>query len=341
MDRNLSQPHPVLPLAAPGTADAPDFTVLVATRNRAASLSSLLTRLAEQDTRGRFTYEVLIADNGSTDATRGVVDERVPSYPVPLRYIYEPRAGKPWALNAGMRHARGAILAFTDDDTVPEPSWLHALWTCFDEEEADAVTGRILPEWRAARPAWLTDEAFWTIGSQGCIDHGERRLHTLNGAYCRWVGGNVAIRREAAQRLGDYDSRMVRVQDTEYYLRAVRCGLAVVYEPTAVVYHQIHGERLTASYYRRWQHRTAYYSAYLVPWKKTHLLTIVPVWYYRRILRNAARWLGATCRRQPSWQRFRWELLVRYDVSLWWHRCRLWPRWWWTILTRRPCTPGR
>ena len=152
--------------AAPATGDGPDLTVIVATRNRADSLSSLLARLAGQDTRGRFTYEVLIADNGSTDATRRVVDEHAASYPVSLRYVYEPRVGNPWALNTATPRARGAILAFTDDDIVPEPSWLHALWTCFDEEKADAVAGRVLPEWHAVRPAWLTDEAFWAFGAK-------------------------------------------------------------------------------------------------------------------------------------------------------------------------------
>src|SRR3989338_6158547 len=173
------------------------ITVILPTRNRADQLQGALERLAAQETGGQFTYEVLIVDNGSTDATRQVVEAWQPRFPVPLRYLYEERPGRPWALNSGMAAARGAIFAFTDDDILTTPTWLAALWRCFQEEGADGVGGKILPQWTAPRPPWLTDEAVRHIGELGCLDHGDLRRNSAQGSYCRWGGGNLAVRRTA------------------------------------------------------------------------------------------------------------------------------------------------
>ena len=97
----------------------PDFSVILPTRNRAGQLSGALAHLARQETGGAFTYEVVVIDNGSTDDTRATVERVAAGYPVPLVYVYESRAGKPQALNAGMQAATGSLFAFLDDDVEP------------------------------------------------------------------------------------------------------------------------------------------------------------------------------------------------------------------------------
>jgi glycosyltransferase involved in cell wall biosynthesis/predicted DCC family thiol-disulfide oxidoreductase YuxK len=307
---------------------APDVSVIIATRNRASSLAELLETLAAQQTGGAFTFEVLVMDNGSTDATRETVERLRATFPAPLRYAYEERAGKPWALNAGLQLAQGRLLAFADDDVRAEPGWLAGLWRCAAESGADAVTGRVLPQWIGGRPGWLTDEAFRQIGGMGCIDWGEQRVSVRGRRDCRWVGGNMAIRREAAERLGGFDVRMLRGQDTEYYRRALAQGLHIVYEPSAVVYHQIPAERLTPAYFRQWRDRSGNYQAHLIPWKRSHLLTIMPLWRYGKTLLLLRLWAQAWLRRRPWWQRFSYELMLREDLSTWRRRLQLWPGWW-------------
>jgi GT2 family glycosyltransferase len=320
-------------------APSPDFTVILATRNRAAQLARILPRLGAQATGGAFAYDVLVVDNGSTDETRRLVDGCRGIFPVPLHCVYEGQAGKSNALNTGMAEALGRIFAFTDDDTRPASNWLQALWTCFCEEPAVAVTGKVPPQWIVPPPAWLTEEAFRGIGALGCVDHGARRLRSTDGQDCRWVGGNLAIRREAAERVGPFDVRLERGQDTDYYRRAVAAGLAVVYEPAAIVYHEIPPERLTKDYFRHWYHRAGRYRAELLPWKRQHLVTIMPRERYRRMASSARGWLGCRPRGGPWWQQFRYELMLREDLSTWFRRLQLWPRWWLTVLTGRSFMP--
>jgi len=319
--------------------EASSVTVIIITRNRARHLADVLPRLGDQETHGAFPFDLLVVDNGSTDDTRRVIEEHRRTLSFPLHYAHEPRVGRPYALNTAMAHATAPIFAFTDDDTLPTSTWLHTLWTCLREERADAVAGRVLPHWMAPRPGWLTEEAFQEIGRLGCLDHGPGRLRTSRGQDCRWLLSNLAIRREATRRLGGYDVRLPYFQDTDYYERAVRAGLAVVYEPAAVVYHKIGAERLTPEYFRRRRRQAGVYHALRAPWRPRHLVTVMPFSLYRRIGRSAAGWLWCALRGDPWWRRFHHELALREALGTWRHRLRLWPRWWLALLTGRSFLP--
>ena len=318
---------------------SPNISVILATRNRAESLRETLTALARQETHGAFTYEILVVDNGSTDHTRHLVEQCRANVPILLRYCYEGRSGRPWALNRGLEHAHGQFLAFTDDDVLPTPTWLTALWRCFHEEQADGVAGRVLPHWTAPRPDWLTDDVVKRIGGLGYLDYGPCRLSLLDHHRARWFGGNMAIRREVIRKIGVYDTRMVRAQDTEYCRRCVRHGLKVAYEPAALVYHKIGVEKMHPAYFRRWRHMTGHFHAYLLPWSAVHLFTIVPMSWYRDVFQLTTAWLKSVVARRPWNQRFWYELKLRELFSIWLHRLQLWPRWWVTVLTGRSWEP--
>lgn len=304
----------------------PDMTVILATRNRAAALAAALERLTRQETGGAFTYEVLVADNGSTDATAAVVRQAHPGTAARITYLSEPRPGKPFALNAAIAQACGTFLAFMDDDVAPAPQWLAALHRCFEETQADAVAGRVLPRWTAPRPAWLDDEAVRLLGL-GCVDHGPARRRSADRLDCRWVGGNMAIRRSLIARVGLFDTRMLRGQDEEFYRRCLAQGAAIVYEPAAVAHHAVGAERMTPAYFRMWHDRAGYYRAYTLPWKATHAVTVMPMWRYGRLAGWAARWLVRALLRRPWWARFYAELRLREEWSVLRHRAALWPRW--------------
>lgn len=321
------------------TATTPDINVIIATRNRASGLEELLHALAQQQTNGRFSFDVLVADNGSTDETRQVVEQLRSSVPVPLRYLYEARTGKPWALNRALQASTGRMLAFIDDDVRPTPGWLGALWTCLEEGRADAVGGRVLPHWTGPRPAWLSGDAAapFIFGALGCVDHGDRRLmSTLSGQYHWLVGGNLALRRELVQQLGGFDVRMRRGQDTEYAMRCLRHGKRVMYEPTALAYHKIGPDRLTPAYFRRWWHQRGYFRAYRAPWTLSHLVTVEPLLWYWDVCRFSGLWFAKASSGRPWAERFLYEVRLRERISEWTHRAQLLPSVWSAVLKQGP-----
>src|SRR6185503_12073323 len=99
----------------PAVPSSLDATVLICTYNRATLLGETLDTLARCRTR-ELAWDVLVVDNNSSDETRQVVTSRIASYPVVLRYLFEPRQGKSNALNTGLAATDAAVIAFTDDD---------------------------------------------------------------------------------------------------------------------------------------------------------------------------------------------------------------------------------
>jgi glycosyltransferase involved in cell wall biosynthesis len=269
------RPLSIFPPAPAEAVPSVAVSVILATRNRAALLQQALESLARQETAGAFTYEIIVADNGSTDHTPSVV--RSIRSAAPVTYLRDERPGKPYAVNTALSHARGAVIALTDDDIIADPGWLLALWRTLQETNAEAIAGRILPLWVDGRPSWATDHQFMRLGGVGCVDFGPERFD-VGGyrGYFWWVGGNIAIRREVFVRMGGYDERLLRGQDVALLRCCQRAGVRIMYEPRAVVRHQIGRERLTPAYFRFWNHRTGYYRALVTPWQKYHLLTVVP-----------------------------------------------------------------
>lgn len=316
------------------TTTVPDISVILPTRNRVASLRNTLASIARQGANGTFTYEVVVVDNGSTDDTARAVKELQRLFPVPLRYVLEPRAGKSAAINAGIEQTHSAWIVIVDDDVIAEPVWLTGLWQCICEQRTDAIGGRVLPLWVDGRPDWMTDKLMGQLGTLGLLDFGPARLsmHPAARQYW-WVGSNIALRRTLLERIGGFDERRTRGQDSELYSRCVRVGATIIYEPAATVYHRADRSRLTPAYFRQWHHRAGRYRAYDVIWKPHHLVSVMPLYCYRELLWWAWCWLRSWWRGESRWERLIYECRLRASVSLIGQRLRLWPRWWLAVLT--------
>src|SRR5688572_6834468 len=106
------------------TATVPAVSVVIPTFARPERLARCLEALAAQSlTRGAF--EVIVCDDGSPSPAAPTV--RAFADRMAVRVVRRSRAGPAAARNEGARHARAAILAFTDDDCVPSPLWLELL----------------------------------------------------------------------------------------------------------------------------------------------------------------------------------------------------------------------
>ena len=133
-----------------------NITVILCTYNRCQSLAKALASAAALRVPESVEWEVLVVDNNSNDQTREVVREFANRYPGRFRYLFEPQPGKSYALNSGIREARGTVLAFMDDDVTVEPSWLTNLTATLHSGEWAGAGGRILPEKNFSPPRWLS-----------------------------------------------------------------------------------------------------------------------------------------------------------------------------------------
>lgn len=233
------------------------YTILIATYNRAEYLRDTLRDLARQQSPD--PWEVVIVDNNSTDTTRAVVEQEARTFPVDLRYIFEPVQGKPAALNTGLAASRGEIICFIDDDMRAEPDWLRLTGEAFDRFGCDYVGGKVLPIWEGPRPAWLSAKPSRQWGVIGIADYHEEAIPFGTRGLPPPMGGNMACRKDAFERAGFWDNRFGRQgnslrgqEQREWYLRAVAAGLRGYYIPELVTYHLIPVTRLTKRYFRKW-----------------------------------------------------------------------------------------
>ena len=130
----------------PNVAAAPRVSVVIPTYNRVDMLVSCLRALQAQRV-ARADYEVVVVDDGSTDGTRDALREWTPSAEMALRACSRANGGPAAARNDGIRLARGALIAFVDDDCLPEPDWLqHLIAALPPDARCAGIGGRIVGE---------------------------------------------------------------------------------------------------------------------------------------------------------------------------------------------------
>jgi glycosyltransferase involved in cell wall biosynthesis len=274
----------------------PLVSVVIATRDRAALLAQTLDALARQ-TWPHDRLEILIADNGSTDGTRATVEAAAarPDMPAVL-YLSVGEPGKSFAVNAALAHARGAILAFTDDDVLPEPAWIERLVAAFEETGADFVAGRILPRWEASPPSWLSPALY---GVLAIPEGGNQRqaIPSPDNAVMP-IGANMAVRADVIARIGGLRTDLGKLEGTlrtgedhEFFLRMVGAGFRGTYDPTAVAHHLVARNRLVPGYFQRWMYQNGRDVACLgAPYgKEVSRLLGIPRYLWRETAWHASR----------------------------------------------------
>ena len=198
----------------------PRFSVVIPTYRRNDSLALCLERLADgAQTLPAREYEVIVADDAPDgENARRMVEERFPS----VRWVAGPGKGPAANRNRGAAEARGAWLAFTDDDCLPQPGWLAGYAARIDA--ADGAALRVL-------------EGPTTAGDAG-------RIEPFFTAPLNDVGGllwscNFAIEHRFFDEIGRFDDGFPfpHLEDVDLRLRLEDRGQAYPFVPEAVVAH--------------------------------------------------------------------------------------------------------
>jgi glycosyltransferase involved in cell wall biosynthesis len=235
----------------------PLVSVVVPTRNRAESLRAALMALARQER--EMPHEIIVADNGSTDATRDIVEESRRSFPWPLRYVFEPRPGPSNARNAGIAKALAPVIAFTDDDVCVDPTWvtrIHEL--AARHPDIECFGGKTLPVWHASPASWL-DRRHWS--PLALTDHGDTPFTVSAASPKCLITANLGVRRRTFERVGGFSPEFPRAQDHEWMLRFWRAGGVGRYEPSLVAWADVPPDRMRRRYHRRWHFEHGRWSA--------------------------------------------------------------------------------
>jgi succinoglycan biosynthesis protein ExoM len=134
--------------------DRPQVDVCIATYRRPQQLSTLLGSLIEQDTRGQFTFRIVVIDNDAQGTAEAVV-RRMSAPAVDVVYDVEPQRSISLARNRGFRHATGEYIATIDDDEYADREWLSNLLDALTRYEADVAFGPTVPIFDADAPEYI------------------------------------------------------------------------------------------------------------------------------------------------------------------------------------------
>lgn len=213
------------------SAARPVISVVVPTFGRAALLRDCLESLQAQERPGP-PYEIVVVDDGSADDTRSVVETHARGDGTPLvRLLSQSHGGLNAARNLGASAARGELLAFIDDDVLTPPTWLTALAAgAVRFPEADCLGGAIRLRLEGRLPAKCGPHP---IGASE-LDLG-REAGPTNVVW----GANMAVRREALERVGPFDPHLLLYhEELEWQHRLRAAGGTVAYLPDAWVWHR-------------------------------------------------------------------------------------------------------
>ncbi len=226
------------------------LSLIIATYNRARPLLEALESTVVAQDAPLALWECVVVNNNSQDDTEARFADFAARHPAfALRMVREPHQGFPMRATAASR-PRGANTwpsSTTTSASTPVRRGLHPL---FFDTHPDAVCGRgrIIPEYPAGRPAWMSRYVERPVANP--LDLGDRvRLFPAGRIP---GGGNMALRRTAVERYGGFDPALGRVggrliggEESDLFARLARAGERCWYVPDAVMWHIIPPEKLT------------------------------------------------------------------------------------------------
>lgn len=197
-----------------------ELSVVIAANNEADVLPDQLDALLAQGWDGE--WEVLVADNGSTDKTTDVV-ARYHERDHRIRLVdASGRPGASYARNCGISAAAGKSLAFCDADDVVGPGWVAAMAEGLRRESS--VAGKIRVD--ALNPEWLRTAYYTNTPDE---------LEEFMGIFPFSATCNLGVRRSALTEVGGFDEEFLTGEDVEFCLRLWDAGYEMAYAPDAEV----------------------------------------------------------------------------------------------------------
>jgi len=202
----------------------PFVSIIIPVYNDPQGLARCIDVLGKQ-TYPRDRFELLVVDNGSTDATREVA-----THPgVTLLQELDVQSSYA-ARNTGIRHAKGEILAFTDADCLPVPDWLSQGVMAIVGQQADLASGNVRFVYSSKR----SGAEIWDSITNMQIEENIAQRNVSKTA-------NLFVRRELFEELGLFPQNLKSGGDVIWTSKATSKGKKLVYQSAAEVAHPARG----------------------------------------------------------------------------------------------------
>lgn len=265
------------------------ISVIVPAFNVASTLGACLDALLAQ-TMARDAYEIIVVDDGSTDATRAIAEARG------VRVIAQPNAGAGAARNAGANAARGDIIVFLDADSIPDARWLEAMARPFNDANIAGASGEKKTH----------QKNLWARFVQLEYDFRYDRM-AAHGAIDFVDSSTAAYRREIFLASGGFDTQLKEAEDTDLSFRLAARGCQMTLVRDALVYHT-HPTTLGDFLRRKFQYAIGRASVYARMPRKAARDQRTPTW--QKIQPVLALGLLVAAGGAIAWQPFAWVALA-------------------------------
>jgi hypothetical protein len=291
-------------------------SVAICTWNRSALLDQTLCRMKELRIPSGLRWELLVVNNRCTDDTDAVLKRYETQ--LPLRRLFEPEQGHSCSRNCAIRAARGALLLWTDDDVLVDPSWLYEYYSAsLKYTAASFFGGPVLPWFEGQPPRWL--ELSWrsVANAYAVRDFGDEPFEMRPPRLP--FGANFAVRTEVQRRylynpnLGRKGHGMLSGDETAVQNAMLRDELTGMWIPTAQVTHFIPADRQTVRFVRRYYKGHGECGARTLNQHGARRLFGRPRWLYRSLLQAELRYRAERLTCQPR----RWVTSLTKAAYLW------------------------
>jgi glycosyltransferase involved in cell wall biosynthesis len=219
-----------------------NFSIIVCTYNRCEYLKETIESIIES-LRDRNDCELLIIDNNSTDQTNEIVKSF--AHLSSVKYFLETNQGLSHARNRGIKEAQGEIIVYLDDDIELPSNYFDICDEIFKDAAILISGGKVLP-FKVEIPEWLPKKYYFLVSVYD-LGNEPKFVKYL-------MGGNFAIRREVAKKIGSYSTELGRKgqslaggEEIDYQNRAKELGYKMFYHPEQNILHKIN-EKLNETY---------------------------------------------------------------------------------------------
>lgn len=259
------------------------LSVIVPCFNASNTIGMQLDAFAKQE--WSQPWEIIIADNGSTDNTLAIVQEYQTKMPHLRILDASSKSGAAHARNVGAKNAKSEALAFCDADDVVSPTWVAAMGEGL--AKYDYVAGRS-EHWKLNEP-WLVKVFDGEEGNGVYFEHPYLPLVS---------GNNFGVKRKLHEAIGGFDERLLKLQDVDYGWRLQEAG-AKIYEIEEALVHFRFREKISDICRRAWLsgcHEALLYKKHrpmgmpqLIYWTTlTKTAIMFPVWFLLRVRDKAS-----------------------------------------------------